>query len=124
MVENLKVIEHLGNSDHNIITWRLICKVHVGKSQKPTRQYHKVDYDSMRVWLGQIDWSREFRNEDVEGKWSKFCEILDKAVEKFVPLGYRRSKKFPKWMNKEAKAASINKKWGKCIGSQEHTLIW
>jgi hypothetical protein len=39
-------------------------------------------------------------NEDVEGKWNKFCEILDKAVEKFVPLGYRRSKKFPKWMNK------------------------
>ena len=59
----------------------------------------------MRVWLGQIDWHREFENEDVEGKWDKFCEILDKAVEKFVPLGYRRNKKFPKWMNKEVKAA-------------------
>jgi hypothetical protein len=29
MVENLKVIEHLGNSDHNMVT-RLICKVPVG----------------------------------------------------------------------------------------------
>jgi hypothetical protein len=33
----------------------------------------------------------------------KFYEILNKAVEKLVL--YRRCKKFPKWMNKEAKAA-------------------
>jgi hypothetical protein len=69
------------------------------------RQYHKTDYDGMRVWLGQIDWHREFQSEDVYGKWEKLFEILDKAVKKFVPLGDRRDKKYPKWMNKEAKAA-------------------
>jgi hypothetical protein len=39
----------------------------------------------------------------------KFCVILDKAVEKFIPFGYWMSEKFPKWMNKEAKAARKNK---------------
>jgi hypothetical protein len=68
MVEKLKVIEHLGNRDHNIVTGSLICKVQVGKSRKPMRQYHKADYDGMRVWLGQIDWYREFEGADVDGK--------------------------------------------------------
>src|SRR5664279_658979 len=27
MVDNVDVIEHLGNSDHNILTWKLICDV-------------------------------------------------------------------------------------------------
>jgi hypothetical protein len=57
------------------------------------------------VWLGQTDWHKEFEDADMDGKWEKICEILDKAVEKFVLLGYKRSTKFPTWMNKEAKAA-------------------
>jgi hypothetical protein len=59
----------------------------------------------MRMLLGQINWHRKAESVDDDGKWQKFCEILDKAVEKFVPLGYRRCKKFPKWKNKQAQAA-------------------
>jgi hypothetical protein len=81
IVEKLRVIEHLGNSDHSIVTWRLICKVLIGKSKKPMRQYHNVDYDGMRVWLGQIDWYRDFKDADVDGKWEKFCEILNKNAD-------------------------------------------
>jgi hypothetical protein len=67
----LNIIEHLRNRDRNTVTWRLIYKVQVGKSQKPIRQYHKAGYDGMRMWLGQIDWQWEFENVDVNGKWEK-----------------------------------------------------
>jgi hypothetical protein len=35
MVENLNVIDHLGNRYHSIVTWRLTCKVQVGNNQLP-----------------------------------------------------------------------------------------
>ena len=35
----------------------------------------------------------------------KFCIILEKATEQFVPLEIKRPRKTPRWMNKLAKAA-------------------
>jgi hypothetical protein len=55
-------------NDREIVIWRLICTVLVRKSQKPTRQYHKADYDGMRMWLSQIYWHREFEIVAVDGK--------------------------------------------------------
>jgi hypothetical protein len=43
MVEKLKVIEHAGNSDHNIVSWRLISKVQVGKSKKTLKTISQSD---------------------------------------------------------------------------------
>lgn len=107
-----------------MVTERFICKVQVGKRHKPMTQYHKANYDGMRMWLGQIHWHKELASVDVDGKWKKFCGILNKAVEKFMSLGYRRSKKFPKWMNNEAKAERKykSKMWNR-YRSQEHALI-
>jgi hypothetical protein len=31
VVEKVEVLEHLRNSDHNIIVWKLICDVSIGK---------------------------------------------------------------------------------------------
>jgi hypothetical protein len=33
MVDKVGVIEHLGNSDHNIIVWKLLCDASIGKSK-------------------------------------------------------------------------------------------
>jgi len=67
-------------------------------------QYHKADCAAMREWLRNIDWDIEF-NVDVDVLWSKFCYFIKKSIDQFVPLGYSKSKKTPKWMNGNAKAA-------------------
>jgi endonuclease/exonuclease/phosphatase family metal-dependent hydrolase len=105
MVTEVEVLDHLGNSDHNIIVWNLVCNVHVGKSKVPYRQYHKADYAAMREWLSKIDWDIELSNLEVDEIWSKFCHFIEKAIDQFVPLGHSKSKKAPKWMNRNAKAA-------------------
>lgn len=105
LVENVQVIEHLGNSDHNSITWELKCNIKVETNKQPYRQYHKANYDEMRCWLRNVDWDEELKELEVNDQWNKFCSIIDTAVEKFVPLGYAKSKKYPRWMNKTAKAA-------------------
>jgi len=66
------------------------------------RQYHKADYAAMREWLSYIDWDIEFNHLDVDELWSKFCYFIQKVIDQFVPLGYSKSKKTPKWMNRNA----------------------
>ena len=73
MVINIEVLEHMGNSDHNIILWDLVCDIHLGKSKVPHRQYHKADYNAMREWISKVDWDREFNGlAQVEEMWNKF----------------------------------------------------
>ena len=105
MVDDVKVLEHLGNSDHNILVWNLICDVGLIKNQKPYRKYHKADYESMREWFKYIDWTTEFGELEVEEMWQKFCSIINQAIDLFVPLGYNKTRKNPSWMNKSANSA-------------------
>jgi len=44
MVTEVEVLEHLGNSDHNIIICSLISDVGLNKNKRPSRKYHKADY--------------------------------------------------------------------------------
>lgn len=105
MIENIRVHEHIGNSDHNIIMWRLITDVTRMRKSKVYRQYHKCNYEDMRKWLGNIDWDEELRDLDVNAKWDRFCAKINEAVEQFVPVGTKRNMKYPKWSNKSTRAA-------------------
>jgi hypothetical protein len=40
------------------------------------------------MWLGYIDWRGVFDSSDFNGKQQKCCEILNKVIQQFVPLGY------------------------------------
>jgi len=108
MVTDVEVLDHLGNSVHNIIVQNLVCNVSVGKSKMQYRQYHKAYYATMRERLSNIDWDIEFNDLDVDELWSKFCYFIEKAFDQFVPLRYSKSKKTPKWMNRNAQSKNCN----------------
>ena len=99
MVTDVEVLDYLGNNDHNIIVWDLVCNVRVGKSKIPYRQYHKADYVALKEWLSNIDWDIEFNELEVDELWFKFCCVIEMAIDQFVPLGYSKSRKTPRWMN-------------------------
>ena len=48
MVENLHVKEHLGNSDHNIITWNISLDSTRRNVSKSVHNYNKADYDIIK----------------------------------------------------------------------------
>ena len=105
MIDHLEIREHLDNSDHNIITWKLICNIKIQDNKELCRQYHRANYDDMRNWLNDVDWNNEFENLDVDEVWTRFCSIMNLAVEKFVPLEHKKTQKYPKWMNRDARRA-------------------
>jgi len=55
MVNDVEILEHLRNSDHNIIVWKLICDGGLNTNNKLARKFHKADHNSMRDWLKCID---------------------------------------------------------------------
>ena len=44
----------------------------------------------MKIWFQGIKWADKFDGLDVEYAWLKFCIVLDKAIEQFVPLEIKR----------------------------------
>jgi hypothetical protein len=96
MIDHLEIREHLDNSDHNIITWKLICNIKIQDNKELCRQYHRANYDDMRNWLNDVDWNNEFENLDVDEVWTRFCSIMNLAVEKFVPLEHKKNTEISK----------------------------
>jgi hypothetical protein len=76
----------------------------------------------MRLWFQKIDWNREMGELDIDGKWKKFCLVIELSVNKFAPIGKARSKKYPRRMNKAAKVARNlkSKMWIKYRNSREY----
>jgi hypothetical protein len=99
MVANIEVLEHLGNSDHNIIVWSLILDVGLNKTKQPFRKYYKADYVAMRNWFNEIDLVQKCNDLDVEEMWHNFRSFIDQAIDRCVPVGYRynKSRHNPRW---------------------------
>jgi cAMP phosphodiesterase len=53
----------------------------------------------MRKWLGKIECDDIMSKCSLEEMWSKFCEKIQQATEKFVPVIKGKSRHYPKWMN-------------------------
>jgi len=59
----------------------------------------------MKNWFNDINWVQEYNELNVDKMWHKFCSFTDQAIKMFVPLGYNKSRKNPRWMNRVAKSA-------------------
>jgi hypothetical protein len=68
-------------------------------------RYYKAYYVAMRNWFSDIDWAQECNDLDVEEMWHKFRSFIDQAIDRFVPVGYTKSRQNPRWMNRVAKSA-------------------
>ena len=61
MVE-LFVLEHLANSDHNIITWKTTSETVINKNFTKTFIFHKADYDKIKEYFSNFKWDDLFQN--------------------------------------------------------------
>jgi hypothetical protein len=113
MIEHLEVIEHVSTSDHNTISWQLICDIKQVTVSRAHRQYARGDFNRMKQELGLVKWDEEFKGLTIEDIWVRFKDILDSVVARYVPVVTGNKKKYPQWMTREAKRARRYKanKW-------------
>ena len=101
MVDELFVLEHLANSDHNIITWKTTCETVINKNFRKTFVFHKADYDKINEHFSNYKWEDIFQNRNANECWMKFLEIAKEVLELYVPTRGQRKRKVPPWMTKK-----------------------
>ena len=61
-MDNVKIHEPLGNSDHNQTHFDIQVKSESKNLNKYRRNFHKSKYKDMRQYLAKLDWNNMLRN--------------------------------------------------------------
>ena len=113
VIEDLKIIEPLGNSDHNTIMCKYLCSNLMYESSDSTKlnqiDFKHANYVNINKILSVVDWDNEFEGKDIDGQWRSFCDIVLNACEGNAPLKRSKHKMQPKWFNAEAKRSQERK---------------
>ena len=97
-------MDHLGNSDHNMVTFSVHHEQEILDSMTLFRDYCKGNYQSIRKELADIDWD-VIMSKDMINCWSKFTDLLLDLQQRFIPLKKVRKnghKRKPIWMPNKA----------------------
>jgi len=100
MIENLKYLPGLGNSDHLCISFDVELQTSDSESVLKYNVYC-ADYTKMRMLLSTINWECDMENLSVNDTWDFFSRTFDEIVKACVPLARPRYSKNI-YMNKEA----------------------
>jgi len=103
LVSDVQVIENLGNSDHNMLTFQVHHQQRVINSMRPRRDYHCGDDQSIKEQLKTVDWE-DVMSGDMCTSWDNFKGILLDVEERFIPLKRKCESKRckPVWMSNKA----------------------
>uniref|UniRef100_A0A803K2X2 Reverse transcriptase domain-containing protein n=1 Tax=Xenopus tropicalis TaxID=8364 RepID=A0A803K2X2_XENTR len=104
-IANVQVVEPLGNSDHNVISFDVWCRKQIYTGVTKTMNFRKANFSSLRAALQGIDWGIMFSDKNTEQKWLSFKMILNHYCSQFIPLirKSRSVKNHPMWLNSEVK---------------------
>ena len=88
-VDNVKIFEPLGCSDHNQIHFIIKVKGERNRKIRYRKYFHKGRYKDMREYLAKIDWNNTLKNKTATECWNILKSEIDCVVDKFVPLKNR-----------------------------------
>ena len=88
MLVQLRLAYLFSTSDHNSIISNILLNFEANHSD--IRLVHKnfkaSNFDEFNRYLSSINWSNIFDDaESVNDLWTKFCDVLNLGIEKFVP---------------------------------------
>ena len=102
LVDNVKIHEPLGNSDHNQINVDINVKSESKNKKLPQRNFHKGNYKDMRKYLAKLDWNNMLMNKTAIECWNILTYEIESIIAKFVPLKKRGKRSRKKHLSKEA----------------------
>ena len=84
-MENVKIHEPFGNSDHNQIHFYNKVKSE-STNKKYRRNFHKGKYKDTRRYLAKLAWNTIVRNKTAIKCWNILKYVIEKTIDQFVPL--------------------------------------
>ena len=100
-VDNVKVCEPLGCSDHNQKHFIIKVKREQNRKIRYRKNFHKGRYKDMREYLAKIDWNKTLKNKTATECWNILKSEIDCVVDKFVPLKKQGKRSKKKHLSKE-----------------------
>jgi Reverse transcriptase (RNA-dependent DNA polymerase)/Endonuclease-reverse transcriptase len=95
-------------SDHNSLQFTALSLSNLKSRPKQYRDFKRASYDLISVFLSEVRWDEVFSNcISVQEFWSSFQQILNQAIEHFVPL---RELRHPKARHSRSHRRLLNKK--------------
>ena len=85
-MDNVKIHEPLGNSDHNQIHFNINVKSESKNKQTDRRNFHRSNYKDMRKYLAKLDWNNMLMNKTTIECWNILKYENESIIDKFVPL--------------------------------------
>ena len=100
LVDNVKIHEPLGNSDHNQIHFDINVKSESKKTYR--RNFHKGNFKDMRKYLAKLDWNNMLMNKTAIECWNILKYEIESVIDTFVPLKKQGKRSRKKHLSKEA----------------------
>ena len=85
-MDNVKIHEPLGNSDHNQIHFDINVKSESKNKKIYLRNFHKGNYKDMRTYLAKLYWNNMLMNKTALERWNILKYEIESITDKFVPL--------------------------------------
>jgi len=125
MVEEVEVTCPISNSDHNVLIFKLNCKIEMVKKQMKNYRYDKGDYIRINAYLREIKWEEIYRDQGVEEMWNFFQRKLIEMRDKYIPESVPKKRELPKWMTGSVKKSikKRNKAWQKYVDEPTYTNL-
>ena len=101
-VNNVKICEPLGCSDHNQIHVIIKVKGERNRTIRFRNKFHKGRYKDLREYLAKIDWNNTLKNKTATECWNILRSEIDCVFDKFVPLKKQGKRSKKKHLSKEA----------------------
>ena len=102
LVDNVKIFEPLGNSDHNQIHFDINVKSESKNKKTYKRNFHKGNYKDMRKYLAKLDWNNMLMNKTAIECWNILKYEIESIIDKFVPFQKQGKRCRKKHLSKEA----------------------
>ena len=85
-VDNVKIQEPLGSSDHNQLHFNIKIKSDKTKVSRCKRTFRKGNYKEMRTILEHIDWNDKMKNKTGAESWNILKSELESVINRYVPM--------------------------------------
>ena len=85
LVDNVKIFEPLGNSDHNQIHFDINVKSESKNKKTYKRNFHKGNYKDMRKYLAKLDWNNMLMNKTAIECWNILKYEIESIIDKMFP---------------------------------------
>ena len=102
LVDIVKIVEPLGNSDHNQIHFDINVKSESKNKKTYKRNFHKGNYKDMRKYLAKLDWNNMLMNKTAIECWNILKYEIESIIDKFVPFQKQGKRCRKKHLSKEA----------------------